>query len=515
MAYNFTPVSAVSVVAFLIIFYVFLDHLLKSEKTEVNTIFSLLLLSILAWSFGSIFEISSSSDATLLFWKKFSCIGITFIGVLWLTLAVNITTGADHVRLFRSSFFILLGPNLIALSALFTNRFHHLFFREITLERIVFGPFFYLAAFFFFLYFTVGIFLYLVHLLQHREWCYRRQSLFIVLSAVIPLIAHFIYVVRAFDVPYDVTPITFSISAVAFFVTISRYGLFDIIPIAHRYMVNSMKDGLVVLDRGGALIEINQAARDILGLDGVPLLGQSSREIIASGGNNKIERILEAIEKAPSSHMEVITTMESFPEITVDVSVSSIRGDNSHLLGKLAVIRDVTERVNAEKKLHELSIRDDLTSLFNQRFFYRLLNREIHRADRQGHSLSLLVLDIDCFKEYNDHYGHIAGNKVLAMVGELLLENVRNGVDSAFRFGGDEFIAVLPETGVEQATNVAERVRASFEKCGISGLTLSLGIAEYGRQCEMEDLFEMADQAMYKAKRSGRNRLHVVRAGEG
>jgi diguanylate cyclase (GGDEF)-like protein len=97
-------------------------------------------------------------------------------------------------------------------------------------------------------------------------------------------------------------------------------------------------------------------------------------------------------------------------------------------------------------------------------------------------------------------------------VGELILENIRNGVDSAFRFGGDEFIAVLPEADIEQATNVGERIRLLFEDCKIGNLTLSLGIAEYTDECGMEDLFESADQAMYCAKRAGRNRLHVFKA---
>lgn len=514
MAYNFTLGSSLSVISFLVVFYVFLDHLLTGEKTEANTNFSLLLLAVLAWNFGAVFEISAASDATLIFWKKFTYIGITFIGVLWLTLALNITTGPDHIRLFRTSFFVLLGPNLVALVALYTNDMHHLFFREIGLRNIAYGPFFYLDAFFFILYMVIGIFLYLVHFLQHREWYYRKQSLLMSVGAVIPLALHLLYILRVFRVSYDVTPITFSVSALAFFLTISRYGLFNIVPIAHRYMVNSMTDGVIVLDKGGTIVEINQAARDILNIDGSALIGKSCREIISSKVGEKVRCILDVIEKAPSSFMEDITTLEAFSDITVDISVSSIRGDNSHRLGKLAVIRDVTERVNTEKQLHELSIRDDLTNLYNQRYFYRLLNREVHRADRQGHSLSMLVLDVDNFKDYNDQYGHIEGNKVLARVGELLHENIRSGVDSAFRFGGDEFIAVLPEVDIEQATRVAERVRVSFEKCNISNLTLSLGIAEYAHHCDMENLFEMADQAMYRAKRAGRNRLHVVKASD-
>ncbi len=513
MAYNFTLVSSLSLLSFLVVFYVFLDHLLRGEKTEVNTNFSMLLLAILAWNFGSIFEISATSDTALLFWKKFTYIGIAVIGVLWLALALNVTTGYGHVRIFRGTFFVLLGPNLISLIALLTNETHGHFFREIGLRKLTYGPFFYLSTIFFFLYMFIGMFLYLVHFLQHTDWYYRRQSLFMIVGAAIPLTFHLLYVLRVFDVTYDITPISFSVSALVFFLTISRFGLFNIIPIAHRYMVDSMKDGVIVLDKGGTIVEINQTARDLMDVRNNSFIGKSCQEVISTESDNeRVKRILAAIERAPSSLVEDVKLVESFPGININVSISNIRGNNSHQLGKLAVIRDVTARVNTEKQLHELSIRDDLTKLYNQRYFYKLLSREVQRADRQNHSLSLLVLDIDNFKEYNDRYGHIEGNKVLERVGELLLENIRNGVDTAFRFGGDEFTAVLPETDVKQATRVAERIRDCFEKSRIHNLTLSLGIAEYRQQCGMEDLFEMADRAMYQAKRSGRNRLYILKA---
>jgi diguanylate cyclase (GGDEF)-like protein/PAS domain S-box-containing protein len=514
VAYHFSIISALSVLSFFVVFYVFLDHLIKGEKTEVNTNFSLLLLAILTWSFGSIFEISATSDYSFLFWKQFTYIGITFAGVLWLSLALNLTTGEGHIRLFRRKFFILLGPNLLALGALFTNDVHGLFYREIGLDRVEFGPFFYLDTFFFFLYMVVGVLLYIVHFLQHREWYYRRQSLYMAIGAVLPLAGHLLYVLRVFDVPWDATPITFSVSALAFLLTISRQGLFDIIPIAHRHMVGSMRDGVVVVDRGGMIVEINRAAMDILRVRENSLIGRSTGEVIAEEGNERLRRILRVIERAPSSILDVIATLETFPDLSIEVSISNIRGEGPRRLGKLAVIRDVTEQVHTERQLHELSIRDDLTRLYNQRYFYRLLNREVHRADRQGHALSLLVLDIDNFKEYNDRFGHIEGNKVLARVGEILLENIRSGVDTAFRFGGDEFTAVLPEADIEQTTRIGERIRASFEACRIHHLTLSIGVAEYRRNGAVEDLFEMADRAMYRAKRNGRNRLQVIEAGE-
>jgi diguanylate cyclase (GGDEF)-like protein len=153
------------------------------------------------------------------------------------------------------------------------------------------------------------------------------------------------------------------------------------------------------------------------------------------------------------------------------------------------------------RKLEEMSITDELTGLYNQRYFHKRLKQEVVRNRRQKHSLSLLFFDVDGLKTYNDTYGHLVGNDVLKAVAQSLFHRIRKSVDTGYRCGGDEFAVILPETRAEQATEVAKRINKSLQKAGFGNVNLSFGIAELGPEMDSETLFRYADDAMYMAKK--------------
>jgi len=171
------------------------------------------------------------------------------------------------------------------------------------------------------------------------------------------------------------------------------------------------------------------------------------------------------------------------------------------------------ELMKANELLLEMSYTDHLTGLYNRRYLMEVLEREYSRAQRTGGVLSLLILDIDHFKEVNDRFGHQEGDAVLARTASIFSNELR-GYDTAVRFGGDEYVAVLPDTSLNDATAVAERIRKSVSDTTFGGrlkgerITVSLGIAAYpGKEVEtIEDLVREADGALYRAKAGGRNR---------
>ena len=172
----------------------------------------------------------------------------------------------------------------------------------------------------------------------------------------------------------------------------------------------------------------------------------------------------------------------------------------------------IAQRRHMEKRLRELTITDDLTKLYNMRHFYTQLQLEMDRALRYESSLSLLLMDVDRFKQYNDTYGHLEGDQILIKLGEVIRECLRKS-DTAYRYGGDEFIVVLPETRANEAGKVAERIRALFPAAcsyrvpdGSINTTLSAGIVEYHPDEDLSEFVKRADQAMYKAKKYGGNR---------
>jgi diguanylate cyclase (GGDEF)-like protein len=175
------------------------------------------------------------------------------------------------------------------------------------------------------------------------------------------------------------------------------------------------------------------------------------------------------------------------------------------------------ERVHMLDKLKRLSITDGLTKLYNSRYFYNQIRAEIDRTSRYQRPLSLLLLDIDKFKEYNDGYGHLEGDKVLISMGGVIKSCLRK-MDSAYRYGGEEFTVILPETEGDEAATVAERIRSMvaedrFYPQGDDDprtITISIGVTEYVPDEEVAIFVQRADKAMYLSKQSGRNRVSCL-----
>jgi diguanylate cyclase (GGDEF)-like protein len=220
--------------------------------------------------------------------------------------------------------------------------------------------------------------------------------------------------------------------------------------------------------------------------------------IILTGMNDR-ERKIKGLEQGASDY---ITKPFDHEELVARVKV--------HL--KIKKLQDELKRSN--ELLLELSNSDHLTGLFNRRYMMEALDKEVQRTIRKGGNLSLIILDIDHFKQVNDSYGHQQGDIALQKVAQQLQKELRS-YDCAVRYGGEEFVAILSESSLKEAVFVADRIRLAVQGTRFSGplaklsLTVSLGVACFSRETSptVDAFIKLADDALYRAKANGRNRV--------
>jgi diguanylate cyclase len=194
-------------------------------------------------------------------------------------------------------------------------------------------------------------------------------------------------------------------------------------------------------------------------------------------------------------------------------AIGPLRDENNNIKYLFIYVQDMTEVATYEQKLLEMNMRDGLTGLYNRKFFDSKIKEEFNRHKRYGGVFSIIMLDIDNFKNINDTYGHQCGDFILKSLSSRALSLIRN-LDYLVRYGGEEFCCLLPETVMVDAIRVAERFKTAIEQLennfdgNLIKVTISLGVSEF--RSEMESAYMMikkADEALYMAKRKGRNRV--------
>ena len=206
-------------------------------------------------------------------------------------------------------------------------------------------------------------------------------------------------------------------------------------------------------------------------------------------------------------------TLTPTDTLILDGKISQLIDDikDPNIVDQIRGIKSIFDK--KKQKLSDMAFRDGLTGLFNRRKFDSMLEEEIERAKRYGRGVSLIMIDIDHFKQFNDTYGHQKGDEVLATVAVILSERVRSN-DLVSRYGGEEMSVILPETEVSNAAALAENLRETvnteaLQRAGVE-ITISLGIAGYNNNNHTpQKLIQAADKALYQAKERGRNRVEV------
>ncbi|SEL76300.1 PAS domain S-box-containing protein/diguanylate cyclase (GGDEF) domain-containing protein [Roseateles sp. YR242] len=280
--------------------------------------------------------------------------------------------------------------------------------------------------------------------------------------------------------------------------------------------IEAAGNGILTLDSGGHVLEVNPSTEQLFGFSAAELQGVHLGMLFGSTGD------LMHPQDLLGSPRELNARHRGGEMLALQLTVAEVRTDTIHLY--VCIVTDFTERKRQEERLkraNELLARqsttDGLTGVGNRRLFDQLLQQEWQRAARAARSLALVMVDIDHFKQYNDRYGHVAGDDCLRRVATLLRSCVGRGSEAVCRYGGEEFAVVLVDTDLEGAQVVAQRCLDSVRLAAIEhegspvrrSVSLSIGVAACVPQIAHlpQRLIETADRALYDAKQSGRARL--------
>lgn len=285
-------------------------------------------------------------------------------------------------------------------------------------------------------------------------------------------------------------------------------------------------DPVIGVRPDGIISVFNPAAERLLGFSAGQVVDKMNIKAIYPGQQEarEIMRMLLGDDMGGSGRLEGYeTSVVSSAGIRIPIRLSAaLLNDGDARRGSIGFFHDMTQQKLLEATLKKQSITDDLSGLYNQRHFYAQVGREMTRTKRYGGELSLICIDLDGFKLLNDQLGHLEGDKIVRIIGQLLEQCTRDS-DQAFRYGGDEFMVLLPNTSPESARAMADRIRSSFNlECKYSPeyidengvlVSMSLGIATTRGEEPVDHFIQQADMAMYRAKQSGGNAAKVFRAG--
>lgn len=451
---------------------------------------------------------------TPFFWLDITYLGAVTVPTAFLAFALQLAGLGEWLR--RSLLAILFIEPLLVVLLLFTDPWHTLFFAGKRFDNsgmiIDAGPVFWANVAYSYLLLLAGLVL-LVRKFFQSSGIYRRQLAVILAGVSLTWLNSIIFLVGLNPLPgADNTPFSFTLAALAFAFALVRYRLFELTPIARDALVEGMSDGVVVLDAQNRLVDLNPRAASLLA-PGIPApMGKSADQLFANWSG-----IPQALQDTRGSQIEI--TLE-YDQLWLDVQVTPLHDRHGNFMGRLMVWRDISRLKQIQVELEELATHDPLTGLFNRRHFYQLAEQAMERSAANDQPLTLVMLDIDFFKQINDTFGHHAGDEALRMVARLCRASLRQE-DIVARLGGEEFALMLDDTTLDQAVQLADRLRLtiSANHFSVEGqqsacITASLGAATWQPPAEtLDNLMRRADQALYASKRAGRDQVTAWHTG--
>lgn len=502
--------SAISFVAVIIYMYIGVYTFRQNTKSIIHRTFLCLCTSYAIWSFAYAFAYVSKDRYVFSFYNKIAAIGWCTFSAISLCLVLLITDN----KFMKKKWFIVL---ICSPAFIFLYMAEFLFGVDINIPILI-SDFFYIGNFLYnFSYLLISIIALFLWGYKCNSKRIEKQSNILVVSSLIPFALNLttqdifpMIGIKNFPLMGQIYSL---IMIVGTYFVITKYKF---LRLPERFIFeeisNQMIDMVLILNEKGEIIKISKHTLDLLMFDEKELLYKNIDYLFNKNNTEKID--IEDMKENGKKYIDINLLKKDGETIPVNISCIPVFDKVIHdFLGVAIVMQDISilhELKEKNEELREKSIRDSLTKLYNHQYSVEIIKEEICKSMENTNieKLSLMMLDIDYFKRVNDVYGHQFGDYALETISNILINNINN-IGHVGRFGGEEFIIILPKTDIEKANIIGEKIRREIEEYNFDKglkLTMSIGIKQYSGESSVE-LVKNADDLLYKAKQNGRNRV--------
>lgn len=487
--------------------YVFLK---RYNYTKIAQLFISYTALIAVYCFASAFGLIATTLSAIKVWTAIQYVGMAFstpLGLLFIMQYLGF-------HLTRKKIMALLAIPFISLIMVVTNDIHHFHYRVFEIDPILGEPYvhqeigiwYIIHGIFTFGCMFVSFLLVLIHWKETTK-AYRQQLIALMCGQLIPMITAFIYLLGLTPQGVDPVPMVLWASSFLYLWSINSSRLFRVMPVAKDAIFHSINDGVIVLDESARLIEFNQACNKVFPQLTRSMIGRDIGETWLEVTGQPMPFTLEAV--VNTQDIEIVLS-----DHTYQVRVTELQHVN-HGKGLLLIFTDITELKELQRQLEQLAFYDELTQIYNRRAFFQQCNQAYSEARESSSAFTVILMDIDHFKNVNDTYGHAIGDQLLVHVVKVCQSVLKKGELFA-RYGGEEFVLALKDSTLLEGQALANLLCNSVESQplmtteGAIRATISCGVAEGTKGQEtLYQLLNNADKALYAAKQAGRNRVHV------
>lgn len=469
--------------------------------------FLCLILSVFIYSLFYAFELISPDLSYMKLCAAIQYIGILSIPAFWIIMALEYTNKSKYINIKLYISIFCLPVFLVILN--FTNGYHHLFYRNysatiihsLSIANINPGIGYIISSIYINLMFLLGNILYIEFYKKNNV--YKKRSFTIMITSFIPWVGYWIYMSGIISIKIDIVPIFMALLCLFYAKALFKNNIFETVVIARHVIFDNINEIVIVLDMDNKIIDINKKTEHFFNKKASIIIGQD-------------------IVKAFEEFTEITKYLKDNKGVTFDFEMKTadkqyyFRGEITFINndGKVLILKDSTEEILMIKKLQYYATMDILTEVYNRYYFYSIANEKILYSIKNNQPISLVMVDLDKFKNINDTYGHSAGDMILKNVIKIckacLGENHTIG-----RYGGEEFIIILEKLEEEKVVEIVEKIRVeimnfnNLYEDNVIKVTCSFGVFTSKGLMDLDEMVRNADEALYKSKNEGRNRISI------